>query len=847
MAKTEFLKTEQKNEHIQFTNFDMSHKNLFTTNLGQILPTMYEPILPNDSADYSANDEIICQALENPSFSKFKLCHKSFYMPNTVLWKYWDRFITNKPDYTWTNSSIQDYIDNTQPYTPPYFTFKHILPMVSFARGYITGATIGFSIQIDKPGSSHGFYYLTSDNKKVSIFDILNCYGNFSGSVDQTSDKKCFILLSDLSFATTLYDITGYYDSNGTYKTKMIIDSALENAYSNLLGRIYHEDSNTVLTAAEKQGLKWKLRPFLVFACDAFKHFDYSIEKKKYNIADISHLKVTDLNESRTSLNYIGDCAALASGSAISLADVDTLKANGYTCLPIPPAYEASQYNMTPLAYLWYLCRNATKLLDSFGIPVYTETLRLKDMKFDSLPFFCYSKIYHEFFAHKQFQVNCPDWSEANGPISPAFDTVGDEPSSHYTNGWILHHPEIPYNVNYMQYDEKLIVRNSHMARCLMLGIYMNDLLFSSPLNPSTDLVYERTNKALTHTYMNYNGLLHLQYSNFPPDYFTEVLLDPLAGAKDIQIPTTITQLQEKSKLQDFLNQTSWTRNIKEWLQSQWSAISHYTTVTEPSLCGSCDVDINISQVLQTSETANTPLGTRAGVGSGYGHGKLVDRQFGEYGILLNLSYVVMDTMYINRVDVRNRLKSTRFDYPLPQFANLGNEKVLRSEVQFVNPPQMTITSQSGNFNFDYYSSCPVVPGFKADNAYTADDIMNTALQYQNDQVILRKSVPNTLSTQDLSDNVFGYIPRYSIYKHHIDEVHGDFLGDLKTWVPTREFSFNCLPNYCFISYELASETCSLLKNFVNMDTFGDDNFLVNQTNISHMRRALPYIVKPSL
>ena len=135
MAKTEFLKTEQKNEHIQFTNFDMSHKNLFTTNLGQILPTMYEPILPNDSADYSANDEIICQALENPSFSKFKLCHKSFYMPNTVLWKYWDRFITNKPDYTWTNSSIQDYIDNTQPYTPPYFTFKHILPMVSFARG----------------------------------------------------------------------------------------------------------------------------------------------------------------------------------------------------------------------------------------------------------------------------------------------------------------------------------------------------------------------------------------------------------------------------------------------------------------------------------------------------------------------------------------------------------------------------------------------------------------------------------------------------------------------------------------------------------------------------------------
>ena len=31
------------------------------------------------------------------------------------------------------------------------------------------------------------------------------------------------------------------------------------------------------------------------------------------------------------------------------------------------------------------------------------------------------------------------------------------------------------------------------------------------------------------------------------------------------------------------------------------------------------------------------------------------------------------------------------------------------------------------------------------------------------------------------------------------------------------------------------------------MNTFGDDNFLVNQRNNLYIRRALPYIVKPNL
>ena len=41
MASTEFLRTEQKNEKIMHTNFDLSHKNMNTYNLGEIKVSQY--------------------------------------------------------------------------------------------------------------------------------------------------------------------------------------------------------------------------------------------------------------------------------------------------------------------------------------------------------------------------------------------------------------------------------------------------------------------------------------------------------------------------------------------------------------------------------------------------------------------------------------------------------------------------------------------------------------------------------------------------------------------------------------------------------------------------------------
>lgn len=829
-----FLRTEQKNEHIMHTNYDMSHKNQNTYNLGEIKVSQYEPILPSDSAELRTNDEIICQPLENPAFSNYKLCHKTFYMPNTNLWKYWDNFITEKPDYTWTSSSIQQFIEENQPYTPPYFTWTDILPIVAFARGYVSDIRFAiYPIQDDQ----YQPYVIEQFNDGRTMFytDLLNMGQNPVG--DSFSSITNPRVIEDAEF----WDVFGGSEqsldatrplSTGEVPLESNLKSFLARASDPAIhNNIFVWSNNETLDQADIN----QFRVVVTFSIKSRQSMQFDPFEYEVNGQYFTALKGEEIS------TYAQDVSPSYNGVKRVSRTVNTFGSGLFYCLPLPAAYESSQYRMSSLMYLWYLCRNACKLLDSLSIPVYTEELFNYEAKFDALPFFAYSRFYHEFMANKQLQVNAPDWSEANGPLCPRFDSY-DSPSNHYTYGWILHHPELPYNVNTFTYDEKLIIRNFFQGTNLLLGLNLNSMLFSSNLDlDNFNAQMDRSNKSLSHTYMVYNGLLHLQYSNFPSDYFTEALLDPLAGAKDINIPSTITQLQEKSKLQDFLNQTAWTRNIKEWLQSQWDTFSKYTTVNEPSLCGSSDVDINISQVLQTSESANTPLGTRAGIGSGYGNGYLCKEQFGEYGVLMTISYIVLDTTYVNRLDVRQVHKSSRFDYPLPQFANLGNEAIHPYELNF-QPSR--VQSFGDSVYLSYVSDTAQVPGFKT--LQTPRAIMNSYSQSAG-QYLPDNATPQTVDLSTLH-RVFGYIPRYSIYKHHMDEIHGDFLTTLKRWVPSRELNRHpTYLNYVFISYELASQTSNLLKNFVNTTPFGEDNFLVNHTNILHMRRALPYIVKPQL
>lgn len=876
---TSFLKTLQKNTNIQFSNFDFSHVNDYSSKLGQILVTQCTKVLPNDYIKHRVNEETILQALENPSFSKFKHVHKSFYYPNTVLWKYWDNFLTNKPKDLWTNSQITDYINERQPYSIPKCYFIDLLPYLAVAGGFVTEMRLHAYI----PQMNYILSYLDSvgfnqDALQEGYLGLCPPYYNTMGTGSRAENTTLLYDESSVGSKCCLYNETanqscecGFYYPNGDYSIGTTYSTDFDFTPYEMLESVKNVlssySSESWYKYLDVNNLRWYVT-FKIASQSVFKPQYCKLIDLDYrdNVApvrdqqDFRNLIVPDFRKD-SSFRFI-DQSFVESHRFFSISNYDQGTELATFMLPIPSAIESTSMGFSPLAYFFYNCQNIAKHCDHLGITIPQDFINFNEsdlfLPINLLPFIAYNRFYHENIADKQRQTNCPYWYDANGLLSPKGMTSQRDDSSleKYQNiGWTLHFDDIPYNKRYNLLDQKIVIGNSFAAHMLLSGININLLIASTSIQTTDqfyksglyyqDLIGNQYPSFLTPVFQMYNGLLHLQYANFSPDYFNSSVMDPLAGAQDIQIPSTITQLQEKSKLQELLNQTAWTRNIKEFLQSQFDAFSKYTTIDDATITGQSDVDVNISQVIQTSETSNTPLGTRAGIGSAYGNVNLCDDQFHEFGYYMTVSYFVMESYYINRLDKNVIAELNYLELPFPQLSNLGNEAIHMHEVKF------GASNYFDSINLTPLSISPFVHQYAS--VYDGDQTSHITKpqliephQPVTDHSLQNRPIPTYLNHDDTNSGVnFGYIPRFSSYKFKFDEVHGEFLSTLKNWVPTRELHITPLQTYNFISYENQAQLSNLMKNFVDKDTLNSDAFLTNSYHVMNVRRCLPFIVNP--
>lgn len=883
-----FLKTRQKNTNIQFSNYDFTHSNQYTSKLGEMLVTQKTKVIPNDKIKHRVNEETLCQQMENPSFTKFKHVHKSFYYPNTVLWKYWDNFFTNKPDDLWTNSDITSYINERQPYSIPKCYFKDLLPYIAIAQGHFADMRM-HSYLPQMPI----IYRIFDDNNMISSLSPatvqfmqdnwppyvptngLNVEDSYKYSCTSAAGSPiCSKDSNDHVFESQFYDALGVFSdplnvSSFGGLAFVIMMSSLDSDTKTLLNSYLDVNNFRYYVTFKITSVN-----FLNVIGSAIAHtfnntystigqiYDYSTPYITDNPSDFKALRCPDFGDPNglmSPLWAIWSSYVTENNTVFHIPNVYSDNDVETYCLPVPTALESTSFGFSPMGFFFYQCRNIAKHLDMMGInaPIdfyhFTEPELFKPINL--LPFIAYNRFYHEEIADKQRQVNCPSWHYANGLIALYHNTKQSQESSlekYQSLGWTLHFDDIPYNKVHNLVDLKIVTYNPFSASLLLTGFDINLLTTNQSFmnKSSVNSFYQSQQGASTFlepVFQSYNGLLHLQYANFAPDYFNQSVMDPLAGAQDIQIPSTITQLQEKSKLQELLNQTAWTRNIKEFLQSQFDAFSRYTTIDDAVITGSCDVDVNISQVLQTSESDNTPLGTRAGVGSAYGNGYLCENEFHEFGWYMTVSYFVMDSIYINRLDKQMVAESNYLELPFPQLANLGNEAIEYSEINFGR--HETVVGS----NLTPLKVAPFVHNYAAvfednDSNLTSKPV-GTSPRYPH----TNKSLDNTPLPELLGDgsqipsNInFGYIPRYSSYKFKFNEVHGDFLKSLRNWVATRDMTVYPLQNYTFISYECQALLSNLMKNFVDRLEENSDAFLTNALNIMEVRRCLPFVVNPS-
>lgn len=137
---------------------------------------------------------------------------------------------------------------------------------------------------------------------------------------------------------------------------------------------------------------------------------------------------------------------------------------------------------------------------------------------------------------------------------------------------------------------------------------------------------------------------------------------------------------------------------------------------------GAAVQDIQIGDVMSTSDTSGAQLGAYSGKGMSYGNGHF-EFSTDEYGYFIVLTSIVPAVGYTQGID-RQVMRLSKTQFWTPEFDSLGVQPLTANEL--------------------YLSQNPLVAGYSQFN-------------------------------KDLNEQVFGYVPRYADYKVSHDQLTGNF------------------------------------------------------------------------
>lgn len=147
---------------------------------------------------------------------------------------------------------------------------------------------------------------------------------------------------------------------------------------------------------------------------------------------------------------------------------------------------------------------------------------------------------------------------------------------------------------------------------------------------------------------------------------------DPVMSVSDMRLAVQLQRMLER-------NARAGVRDT-EWLRANWGVAPRDERLQRPEYIGGFQSPMVTSEVLQTAESVDAPVGEM------YGHGISVDgTSLGRYravepGYIIIVANLAPTPMY-TRGHERFWTRRSRYDFYLPTLANLSEQPVLRSEV----------------------------------------------------------------------------------------------------------------------------------------------------------------------
>lgn len=268
------------------------------------------------------------------------------------------------------------------------------------------------------------------------------------------------------------------------------------------------------------------------------------------------------------------------------------------------------------------------------------------------------------------------------------------------------------------------------------------------------------------------------------------VSLDPNGSLTLADPDISIQDLRRSFRLQEFLelDARAGTR-YAETIKGHFGVTpSDYRLQRPEYVCGIYGT-VSISEVVSTAETIKSdnstaiPVGYMGGHGIAYTSSDTHKLYCEEHGWLIGISFVKPETSYTQGL-ARNYKPRTRFEYPWPMFATLGEQEVYVSELY----------------------------------------------------------AEGTLSQ---GNNIFGYIPRYSEYRYMPNRVTGVLKTNLDMWHMARKFTAPPVLNESFIQCDPTDRIFALRQSVGPGDPI-EQMYCIFHNRIKS-RRKLPMFAIPSI
>lgn len=344
-------------------------------------------------------------------------------------------------------------------------------------------------------------------------------------------------------------------------------------------------------------------------------------------------------------------------------------------------------------------------LCDYIGIPIPPAGTITNNLNISALPFRAYQMIYNEYYRDQNLQAKI---AFALG------DTVAE-----YTALTSL---------------RKRAWEKDYFTSCLPEAQKGGEVLL-----PIDSTVSYLDNSRLYNNTAEANGALSAIAGDLTSD--GSPVASRLENIEEIENTISVNDLRRVTRLQRWLerNMRGGSR-VNEMLYNHFGVKSKDSRLQRPEFLGGGRQNVIISEVLATAESEAGPLGEMAGHGISAGGMNGFTKSFDEHGIIIGIMSVLPRVSYMNQGVERHLQKFDKFDYFWPEFAQLGEQEVLQSEL--------------------------------------FHDYLGTAS----------------------SNPAFGYQSRYAEYKYKQSQVHGDFRDNLDFWHLARKFENAPALNSSFIT-----------------------------------------------